>query len=210
MTGLTLYSNNHIVEDVYRNYKLKNLIIRMIDYSLKDQSYNDLEMYIYEQLLKMDNMKLNSMYQNGKNTSNPNVKSTKLRNFISQIIRYARNGGVNGNNTEYANYLRIKNTNETFWEHYDIEDTTTYDKSIDYIVIYIDQKCEMLDDSTYTSDELRTILAFTILKKYYLSDLTQIKLAKHLGLSRSTINTLMRSAKADIKLYWKSVGQFLD
>jgi len=196
MTGLT---NNEIVTFVYRNYKLKNLITYMIDYSIKDDSCYDLEQYIYEQLLKMNNVRLNTIYN-----------SKKLRNFISQMIKMQRNGGKDGNNTEYANYLRIKNTNETFWEHNDIEDTPTYDKSIDYIVIYIDKKCEMCDDATYTSDELRTILSFTILKKYYLSDLTQIKLAKHLGLSRSTINTLMRSAKANIRLYWDEVGQHLD
>jgi hypothetical protein len=128
----------------------------MIDYSIKDDSCYDLEQYIYEQLLKMNNVRLNTIYN-----------SKKLRNFISQMIKMQRNGGKDGNNTEYANYLRIKNTNETFWEYNDIEDVDTYDKSIDYIVIYIDKQCEMLDDATYTSDELRTILSFTILTHIY-------------------------------------------
>lgn len=192
------YTNNYIVEDVYRTYKVRKLITTMIDYSIKDKSCDDLQMYIYEILLTYDNIRLNQMYNDG-----------KLRNFISQIIKRQRDGGTNSN-TEYANYFHIKDTNEYFFEWHDIEDKKEYDITADLIIRYIDKKAEMIEGNIYTSYELKNILAFTILKKYFMSDLTQIKLAQHLNLSRSTITNLLKTAKDDILKFWNTKGKYLD
>ncbi len=193
MTGLT---NNQIVEYVYRNYKINHLIRHMIDYSVKDKSCDDLEQYIYEQLLKFDNVNLNNMFNNN-----------KLRNFISQIVLRQRNGGVNGINTEYQNILRIRETNEII----DIpEPEPDHDFKMDVILNYIDDQSEMYDDIIYTESGLKTILSFSVFKKYFLSSLTQEELAKHLGLSRSTITSLIKSAKFDILNYWDKTGQFIE
>lgn len=171
----------------------------MIDYSIKDGSCDDLQQYIMEYLLSYDNIKLNQMYGD-----------KKLRNFISQMIKMQRNGGNNGNNTEYSRYLHIKNSNETFFDHIDIQDESTYDNTIDIIIEYIDMKSFMNETKTdYTSSELKSILSFTLLKKYFMSDLTHKQLAKHLHLSKSTTQLLMRNAKDDVLKFWKQKGQWL-
>lgn len=202
-------SNAEIVEDVFRNYKIKGLIRKMIDYSSKDGSDNDLEMYIYEYLLNYNNEKLNSMYFNGKNTKNPNKQSTKLRNFISQIIKLQRNGGKNGSNTPYVNELRIKNNNEFFYEHTNIPDKNTYDYKPDIIVDYINGKISNRSKHT-TIEELNTLLSFVILQKYYQSDLKLAHLADNLDLSRATVNKLMKVARKDIVNWWNNKGNYLD
>lgn len=196
MTG---YTNYYIVEDVAKNYKIKSLIVKMVDYSAKDGSCDDLQQYIYEYLLLYDNIKLNAIY-----------KSNKLRNFISQIIKGQRNGGVNSKNTHYQNVLRIKNNNEYWFASHDIQEENTYDYTPDIIIEYIDKKSEMIDDAFYSSEQLKYILAFTLLKKYFMSDLTQIKLAEHLGLSRLTIGKLLKIARQDTLKWWQSTGQYLD
>ena len=56
-------TNNQIVEFIYKNYSIKGLINNMIDYSVKDGSNEDLEQYIYEFLLCMDNKRLNILYK---------------------------------------------------------------------------------------------------------------------------------------------------
>ena len=210
MITMTKYSNNYIVNDVARNYQIKGLITRMIDYSSKDKSNDDLTQYIYEYLLNYDNNKLNQMYQSGINTKNPNKQSTKLRNFISQIILNARSGGVNGTSHPYQKELRLKERGDYWFEwHDDLADNETYDPTADIIIEYINIKANMIDGKEYSSDQLKTILSFTLLKKYFLSDLTQVELAKHLGLSRLTIGKLLKSAREDVKIYWLKIGQFL-
>jgi hypothetical protein len=192
-------TNTEIVNDVARNFQVKQLINHMIDYSVKDHSNDDLCQYIYEYLLTYNNVKLNQMYND-----------KKLRNFIALIIKMQRNGGVKGKNTIYVNQLRIKNSNEFFFESHDIEDITTYDFTADLIIEYIDKKSEMVDDVYYSSEQLKFILAFTLLKKYFMSDLTQVKLAGHLGLSRLTIGKLLKIARQDTLKWWQQTGQYLD
>jgi DNA-binding transcriptional regulator LsrR (DeoR family) len=67
----------------------------------------------------------------------------------------------------------------------------------------------MNESKTYTSDELRNILAFTLLRKYYNSDFTLVKLSKHLGLSLSTVNKLIRLAKDDIIIYYNKIKDMI-
>jgi len=167
----------------------------MINYSIKDGSDGDLEQYIYVQLLTSDNVRLNHMYN-----------SNKLRNFISQIILNQRNTGNNERNTEYSKYLHIRD-NSNNYENLPIIDETEYDYRIDIIIDYIDKRSEMVDGIVYTSPELKNILAFTVLKKYYLSDLTQTQLAKHLGICRSTLNNLIKISREDTFDWWNRIGQ---
>lgn len=191
-----MLSNNFIVTEVHKTYKIRQLINTMVDYSIKDQSDMDLYQYIMEHLLTFDTIRLNHMYEN-----------KKLRNFISQIIKNQRNSGAADDNTYYQKYLHIKDNNQKYLE---IEDIKEYNFKLDIILDYIDDKSEMLECVIYTEPQLKIILAFTVLKKYYLSTLTSQELADHLYLSRSTINSLMRFAKDDIKNYWEVKGRFLE
>jgi len=187
-----LLSNNDIVIRVFKNYEIKKLIIRMINQSYNDQSYNDLEQYVYEQLLKFDNIRLNEIYHN-----------SKLRNFISKIIQHQRDGTGHG---VYLKYLHIKETNPIL----DIIDENEEDFQIELIINYINNKSEMLEENVYNSNQLKIILSFTILKKYYLSDLTQSLLAIHLNLSRTTVNHLIKFAREDILSWWEKNGKYID
>ena len=171
----------------------------MINYSIKDNSHDDLQQYIYEYLLTYDNIKLNQMYNDN-----------KLRNFISQIIKLQRDGGNGGNNTVYQSQLHIKENYSYTFDYADYEDISEYDITSDILIKYIDKKAEMIDNKVYTSDELKKILAFTLLKKYFMSDLTQVALAKHLMMSRITISKLMKIAKDDIIKWWNLIGQDYD
>lgn len=194
MTG---YTNNFIVEDVARNYKIDNLIKSMIDYSFKDGSCDDLYQYIMLYLLTYDNIRLNQMYNDN-----------KLRPFISQIILKQRDGGVGGRNTIYVNYFKISNINQT--DSNSMQEEDTYNYMVDIILDYIDKNTEFFETGLETSEQLKRILAFTILKKYFLSDLTQHRLAKSLGLSRSTIASFLKFAKEDVYNFWITKGQYLD
>lgn len=191
-----MLSNNEITEIVYRNFKIKQLIQSMIDYSIKDGSSDDLQSYILEHLLTFDNVRLNHMYEN-----------KKLRNFISQIIKNQRNSGAADDNTYYQKYLHIKDNNQQYLE---IEDVSSYNTKLDIIMDYIDFQSEMVECVVYTELQLKVILSFTVLKKYFMSDLTGQQLADHLFLSRSTINMLIRFAKDNIINYWETKGRFLE
>ena len=188
-------SNNKIVEEIHRTYKIRQLIHTMVDYSIKDQSDMDLYQYIMEQLLLTNNERLNILY-----------KSKKLRNFISQIIKNQRNSGAAENNTEYQKY-RIKDYNQ---EYIETIDENTYNYKLDIILNYIDEKAEMVECVVYTEPQLKIILSFTVLKKYYLSTLTGQQLADHLSISRSTVNMLLRFAKDDIRNYWNNEGKYIE
>lgn len=192
-TGLT---NNFIVEDVARTYRVRTLITHMIDYSRKDQSCYDLQQYIYEYLLEFDNVKLNQMYNDN-----------KLRQFISQIILNQRNY----KGSHYSKELKISNKND-FNIMYDNIAEVEYieDKRIDAVVDYIELKSKMENNIVYTHQQLKSILAFTILKKYYMSDLTQNKLAYNLKVSRATVTNLLKIAKEDILYYWKKNSKYYE
>ena len=118
MTGKT---NNEIVEIVYRTFKVKQLIVKMIDYSTCDKSCDDLEQYIYEQLLKKPNKQLNQLYND-----------KKLRNYISQIILHQRNGGVElkdcRKTSTYHKLFRLGEWNEITNEEYKDD---VYDEEFD-------------------------------------------------------------------------------
>ena len=73
-------TNQQIVDKVYRTYKVKCMIIKMIGQSTLDNSCDDLEQHIYTILLLMDNEKLNYLYL-----------TKGLKKWISQIIRNQRN-----------------------------------------------------------------------------------------------------------------------
>ena len=191
-----MLTNNEITEIVYRSYKIKQLIHTMIDYSVKDGSSDDLHQYIMEQLLQTDNERLNLLY-----------KSKKLRNFISQIIKNQRNSGAAENNTDYQKYFHIKDNNQ---EYLEIEDIQNYNFKLDIIMDYIDSQSEMVECVVYTEPQLKIILSFTVLKKYYLSSLTAQQLADHLLISRSTVNMLMRFAKEKIVDYWNETGKYIE
>lgn len=109
MTGKT---NNEIVEIVYRTYKIKSLILKMVDYSNHDKSCDDLEQYIYEQLLRKPNNQLNQLYNDN-----------KLRNYISQIISHQRNGGVelkdNRKTSVYHKQFKLGNNQQITNEEYE-------------------------------------------------------------------------------------------
>lgn len=168
----------------------------MISYSALDHSCDDLQSYILEHLLTFDNERLNVLY-----------KSKKLRNFISQIIKNQRNSGAAEDNTYYQKYLHIKDNNQ---EYLEIIDEQSYNHKLDIIMNYIDSQSEMLEYVSYTELQLKIILSFTVLKKYFMSDLTGQQLADHLFISRSTINSLIRFAKNNIIDYWEKEGRFLE
>jgi len=192
-------SNNEIVEFVYRNFKVKQLINKMISASIREQNNSDLEQFIYEYLLNYNNVKLNRIHNDN-----------KLRQFISQIILRQRNGGNGDSNTYYTSELKLKSGNEFYFDHYDLPEEDTYNVAIDIIIEYIDKMSEMDDSQKYTSDQLKYILAFTLLKKYFMSDLTQSKLAEHLKLSRLTVSKLLKLAREDILIWWNKTGQYKD
>jgi hypothetical protein len=84
-----LFSNNEIVEWIYRNLNVKSLIKKYINKSIYDDSCSDLEQYIYEKLLHKPNDILNFYYNN-----------KQLTEYIVQIIKNQRN--------EKASYYNYK------------------------------------------------------------------------------------------------------
>lgn len=201
-------SNIEIVEDVYRTFKIKELIKQMIDYSYKDQSCDDLHHYIMIKLLEMDNKALNELYKPIQ--GNPNkVVGNKLRNFISQIILRQRNGGKNKTGSGWTHYQKELRMRGAEGDQFIILSDTEYnyeeDSAIELIINYIAKKADMDENIKYSSQELRSILAFNILKKYYTSELTLLKISKHLNISLSSVNKLIRFAKNDIVNYYEKI-----
>jgi hypothetical protein len=190
-----MLSNNEIVEDVAKTYRIKSLIIKMIDYSLKDRSCDDLEQYIYEYLLGLDNAKLNDMYEPIK--GDPNKSSNKLRKFISQIIVRQRNGGMKGNNTDYVKYFRIHNSNEVFYfkeeEEYEDIETDVYNYLEEFIKV---------ENRQYTIGEIKKIFKYTLLYKSKIDKQAVWKMAKHLDFTPKLLYTFIKDAKKDLKRKW--------
>lgn len=184
------FSNNYIVDDVARNYNITGLIKQMIDYSYFDKSYDDLFQYIMEQLLKMNNDKLNQLY-----------KDKKLRPFISQMILRQRNGGFE-NNTEYAKYFHIKDSNENkFNLPYDEDE---YNYLVEDIVKYINEKIKFDETKKYTLEELHEILGFKLFKIMYYNDIAGWKIGKEIGMNVSNMYSLINKAKKKLKLVFEN------
>ena len=95
-------TNNEIVDYVYRHYKIGSLIRKIISTSDLDDSYKDLEQYIYVLLLEMENNKLNELYN-----------KKKLRHWVSQVILNQRNYNSaypSKNNGVYNKYFKLSAT----------------------------------------------------------------------------------------------------
>jgi hypothetical protein len=180
-------TNNEIVEIVYRKYNVNKLIKKMIAESAIDSSCDDLEQYIYEKLLLMNNLFLNEMFNNN-----------KLRNYISQIILRQRNGGVKFSyhykpiNTHYTKMFKLR-------EHFIIDryDTFIFKESVEYDESY-DVKYELAKTlltkfrswwslTGLTRDEEKLALGADLITMYFSREKTMDELASSYGVCRQTI-----------------------
>ncbi len=186
-----MMSNAEIVEIVYKEYKIKNLIKKMINYSVMDNSHEDLEQYIYEYLLKYNNITLNQIYND-----------KKLRNFIAIIIKNQRNCNSCYKDfrmkeqlhiVDYVDYLIDELEDELDFNYY----FTGYTHFFDFINKYSIYN----DKDDYSEKELINILSVKILNLYVNSNLTYMDIARELGVSKTKMNQINSRLKKIIKEY---------
>ena len=186
--------NNEIVEIVYKTFNLKNLLKEMINWEIYR---DDMEQYIYEQLLMMKNDKLNSIYSTG-----------KLRHYISVMIKKHRNFKP-GKNQSYLSEIRLIPVIEDFYETEEIIDETEEDKKyekIEWVENYIVEKSnDGFRRTGLTSAEIRSSFAMNIYKFYLEHDLNMCEVGKSFtnkhgkSMSKNQVRMLIKEAKNEIK-----------
>jgi hypothetical protein len=177
------YTNNEIVEVVYRKYKVKTLIVKMIRESVNDESCNDLEQYIYLELLEMENRKLNDLYRNN-----------KLRNYISNIIKNQRN--LNKYSI-YRTEFQFRN-NPGITEDLQISDEVE-DNRLDYVYKELDRIEDLWHATGLTETLKQSIISFSIYKYYIINNISQRELFKRIWwIDRMKIIELLKHAKNEL------------
>lgn len=184
-----MLSNNEIVDYVYRNYKIGGLIRRLIKNSVIDESFMDLEQYIYLLLLEMENKRLNDLYN-----------KKKLRQFICRIIIYQRNYNSkfpSKTNGIYNKYFKITGVDP-------VPDSYSEDKH-DFRIDFIYNELEKVPFGTtgLTNNEMRKMLSYEILKYYIEKGISMTAVAKKFGLCRTTTRTLIIEAKNNIRIEYE-------
>lgn len=177
-------TNNEIVDYVYRHYKIGSLIRKIISTSDLDDSYKDLEQYIYVLLLEMENNKLNELYN-----------KKKLRHWVSQVILNQRNYNSaypSKNNGVYNKYFKLSAIDKIV----DIIDEDTHDFRIDFI--YYELERIPFGTTGLTNDELRKMLSYELFRFYIERGVSMTAVAKKFGFCRTTARTLIMEAKNNI------------
>lgn len=174
-------TNNFIVTHVKNNYNLPKLIRKMIDTSIPTKTYGDLEQYIYEVLLNMDNYKLNELYH----------KKNELRKFISQIIKNQRNNG------KYFHSLILNEKRIESLQDYDTPDVDEHNYCLDFIMDRVEGIDFFLTGQTQV--QLRKDMAITVLCLYILKGVPKWKLCLDYRCGISTLNLLIKDGKKYLK-----------
>lgn len=194
-------TNNEIVTIVYKEYKIDELIKKLIDTSVRDQTYKDLEQYIYLCLLEIENKKLNKLYN-----------KNELKNFIVGIIMNQRNQ----NRTHYNRKLKYVSNYDgkafsyiEFNEELIEDELIEYDNTIDDKINFIENEFDnyKLDHSGLTYEDLRIGAEYFYLKEYIRTGLSIRELAKRHLKNRSTIYTLISSGRNRIKEKYNSTNE---
>jgi len=104
-------TNNEIVEIIKKTYKIKQLIEKVINNSYLSGSSDDMEQYIYEHLLNMNNTKLNKLFNTGRYIKITHGKN-ELRKYICALIKNNRNYY----RSYYNLFLRLNDNYEQYFE----------------------------------------------------------------------------------------------
>lgn len=184
-------TNNEIVIEVYKTYKVKQMVKKLITNSSIDGSCDDLEQIIYIVLLKMDNKKLNMLY-----------KYNELKKWINQIIKNQRNYYKN----EYQT-CRLKEHIMLDEEHE--EDINNSIKEHDYKLDWLDSELNKYDWDRLNDEDEIIAAQYGMLKFYMDSGFSMDKIAKMYNMidqktgeikhpSPTKINIMILEAKKNI------------
>jgi len=194
-------TNNDIVEEVYRTYKLKTLITNLICNSRIDGSYEDLEQYVYLILLKMNNKTINRLYDTGIGLEIDDPRN-ELRSFISRIIINQRNLSKKGFKSNEYNKYKLNSCeftgdeieNEDYDYDYDLDRKTEND------LIWLRKELNRYELTTgLTNDEINIQGYYRFMKLKLNRNYTVSQLAKHMNCSIGKVVMYLRYARKNIK-----------
>ena len=194
-------TNNQILIKVFKEYKVAETIKKLIEQSVNDKTYQDLEQYIYIALLEMNNEKLLKLYKNN-----------ELKNFIVGIIMNQRNQNRTYYNRKLKNITNYNGNSFSYIEYDEelIENVDEkYNHELDDKIEFIEHELNSykLDHSGLTYDEMRAGVEYFFLKEYIKSGLSIRELAKKHLKNRSTVYTLINSGRKRIKEKYKKVNK---
>lgn len=185
-------TNNFIVNQVERTYKLDSLIKKLINDN-NTQIHSDLKQYIFEVLLKMDNYKLNELYY-----------KNELRKFIAQIIKNQRNSGRYYNSLTLNSNIHI-DIDSLF--NFDVEDGVEHDYRFDFVMDKIEHYNNVLMFYTgLTQVELRDIMCLSVVELYYVKRIEKFKICTMINSGMSTVNLLLKDGRKFLKNCWEEEG----
>lgn len=170
-------TNQEILEIVYRKYKIRYNIKRMIKLSHNDDSYKDMEQIVYTILMTMDNKKLNHLY----NTDG-------LKKWISTIIKNNRN--------YYRSEYNLTKIGDNQKLNDDIE---LYIFEHNYKLDWLDEELNKYDWENLNKDDLIMCANYGLLKFYLSSGSSMKTISKKFNCSASKINKMITDAKKNIK-----------
>lgn len=174
-------TNNAIVEQVFKTYNISKLIKKLISNSSLDKSSEDLEQYIYLQLLEMDNIKLNKLYE------------TNLVAYITNLIKNQRNIPVY---STYGKYYKIIETENVKPEQLTNEDE--YDYRMDFIYSEL-CRFDIYGKSGLTQSEEKLSMCYELYKFKIQKNYSLFKLAKHFHCRLVTVVEMIKYAQKNIK-----------
>jgi hypothetical protein len=150
---------------------------------------DDLQNYIMEVLLNVDNFKLQMMYDSGKDyhMKSPN---NQLRKFISRIILNQRNNG--------PFYKSLKSVHNELMDHDrpHIEQDHNWKgeimmHEIESITFFV---------TGLTQQQMRNLMAVSLVNLYYLKEIPKWKLCIDYQIGMTTLNMLLKEGRDYLKL----------
>jgi len=170
-------TNEQIVNIVARTFGISSLIHKMIQNSITTQTDDDLEQYIYLQLLEMDNEKLQCLYDN-----------KELRKFICQIIKNQRNNG------KFYRDLQLGFDEFTIK---DLPDEETHNWMFEVLMSEIESITFFV--TGLTQQQMRYLTSISLVELYYIKQIPKWKLCIEFHIGISTLNLLLRDGKNYLK-----------
>lgn len=203
-------TNNEIVIQVYKTYDIGKLIKLLISESIIDQTYQDLEQYVYCELLQMDNTRLNALYNTGLDVEIDSDEN-KLRCYISNLIKNQRNLSrshfntkiknrkeFNGEKVFYYNLAEMSDDiiKELIYEVDDNEIDDDFEEKLKFVQNHFSSY--QIDRTGNTYEERRCAAENFFILESINTGLSVKEIAEKYSKSRSTVNTLIQTGKKRI------------
>jgi len=198
-------TNAEIVERIHREHNVRSHILRNISQSWADKSCDDLEQFIYVNLLEMNNGKLNSLYYTG-----------DYQRYITQMIKNQRDGDSGMKYISKKNGICVSYTTSMYAKEFKLKDhaiITDYpidvddvwsDPRVEFIYACLSGYSYMREVSGATNYQLKLALASDLLLFYARRKMSLREVGEKFNMKRWKVAMLLKAVKDELKNKFKN------